>query len=77
MLTLTGTIRRVWGGPAVGYTVIVEPLVGIDRLVLRTRDTWMAALAERYLVFTGRPTVTVQYDPQTLELQGVGLPVAS
>ena len=74
-MTIRGTIRRVWMGSG-RFTVIVSPLDRSERLVLKTTDPWLASLAERFEVYTGRPTVSVQYDEQTRELQGIALPVA-
>lgn len=77
--TIQATVR--WSAPTVMqegcFTVVVQPVgPGLERLVLWTRDAWLASLCERKFNTTPRPDLAVTYDPKTRRLDSVALPVA-
>jgi hypothetical protein len=74
-MIIQATIRAVWPKSAQGvFSVIVQEVGKFDRRALWTRDEWLASLADRYDVPTGRPVVPVNYDPATREILGVAMP---
>ena len=72
------TIRQVWDRNLKGvFTIVVRRESDGERIVIWTRDEWLASLVERYADASGRPTVTVLFDDQTHELRTVALQVAA
>ncbi len=78
MPRIKATVRRVWNPQpgSVHYVVIIEPIGQLERVLLRTPDSWLASLADRYADPTRqppRPAVWVTYEPISRQLLGVDL----